>query len=74
MDYDYDKLVPCYGFGAQVSHPNYNTYTRVSHCFPLNGNRENPDLFGKEAIVKAYRDVFKYIKLSGPTKFEELLK
>ena len=38
LDYDYDKLVPVYGFGAKVNLPNYNTYGKVYHCFPLNGN------------------------------------
>ena len=38
LDYDSDKLVPVYGFGAKVSMPNYQTYGKVHHCFPLNGN------------------------------------
>ena len=38
MDYDYDKLVPVYGFGAKVDHPNLKSYGKVHHCFPLNGN------------------------------------
>lgn len=25
MDYDYDKLVPVYGFGAKVQHPTLNS-------------------------------------------------
>jgi hypothetical protein len=25
LDYDYDKLVPVYGFGAKVKHPTLNT-------------------------------------------------
>ena len=23
LDYDYDKLVPCYGFGAKIKHPQF---------------------------------------------------
>lgn len=38
MDYDADKLVPTYGFGAKVRMPNFHTGTAVHHCFPLNGN------------------------------------
>lgn len=38
LDYDYDKLVPVYGFGAKVNMPTFNTYGKVHHCFPLNGN------------------------------------
>jgi len=26
LDYDYDKLVPVYGFGAKIRHPKLNTY------------------------------------------------
>ena len=74
MDYDYDKLVPCFGFGAQVNHGIYNTYGKVSHCFPLNCNEDNPDIYGREGIMKHYRDIIPYLKLSGPTKFEHLLK
>ena len=37
LDYDYDKLVPVYGFGAKVRMPNFNTNGKVHHCFPLNG-------------------------------------
>lgn len=69
MDYDYDKLVPCFGFGAQVNHPKFNTYGKVSHCFPINGNESNPDIYGKQEIINNYRDVLPYLKLSGPTKF-----
>lgn len=38
LDYDYDKLVPVYGFGAKVGLPTFNTNGLVHHCFPLNGN------------------------------------
>lgn len=38
MDYDTDKLVPVFGFGAKVKMPNFNTGPKVHHCFPLNGN------------------------------------
>ena len=47
MDYDYDKLVPCFGFGAQVSHSRFHTKNEVSHCFPLNFNESNPDIYGR---------------------------
>ena len=47
MDYDYDKLVPCFGFGAQVSHSRFHTKNEVSHCFPLNFNESNPEIYGR---------------------------
>jgi hypothetical protein len=45
MDYDSDKLVPVYGFGAKVKLQTYNTQGKVHHCFPLNGNFENPEVY-----------------------------
>ena len=45
LDYDYDKLVPCYGFGAKVKHPKLDTMNKVHHCFPLNFDSENPNLY-----------------------------
>lgn len=38
LDYDYDKLVPVYGFGAKCSMPTFNSFGKTHHCFPLNGN------------------------------------
>lgn len=38
LDYDYDKLVPVYGFGAKVKHPLLDSEGKVHHCFPINGN------------------------------------
>ena len=42
LDYDTDKQVPCYGFGAKVKMPNYNSSEKVSHCFPINGSESKP--------------------------------
>lgn len=61
MDYDADKLVPTYGFGAKVRMPNFNTGTSVHHCFPLNGNEENPNFFQLEGIMKGYRESMEHL-------------
>ena len=45
LDYDNDKLVPTFGFGGKVNMPMFNTGGKVHHCFPLNGNDSNPNLF-----------------------------
>lgn len=47
LEYDYDKLVPCFGFGAQVKHPKIDTHGKVHHCFPLNGSVDNPSIYQK---------------------------
>ena len=38
LDYDSDKLVPVYGFGAKCNFPTFHSNGKVSHCFSLNGN------------------------------------
>lgn len=62
MDYDYDKLVPTYGFGAKGNLPSLKmTSDKVSHCFPINLNNVNHNIKGKENIIKAYREILKKI-------------
>lgn len=51
LDYDTDKLVPCFGFGAKVNMPGFNTGGKVHHCFPLNGSEQNPNLFQLQGIL-----------------------
>lgn len=40
-NYDCDKRIPAFGFGAKPHFPNINSDT-VNHCFPLNDNAANP--------------------------------
>jgi len=35
MNYDSDKRIPCFGFGAQMNFPHLKG---LSHCFPLSGD------------------------------------
>ena len=37
MNYDYDKKIPAFGFGAKLNFPLMKSNT-VSHCFFLSGN------------------------------------
>lgn len=74
MDYDADKLVPTYGFGAKVRMPSFNTGIAVHHCFPINGNDDNPNLYQLEGIMNGYRECMKYLEFGGPTLFAPLLK
>lgn len=41
VGYDFEKKIPIFGFGGVPKLPNY-TKPYVEHCFPLNGNEENP--------------------------------
>lgn len=61
MDYDDDKLVPVYGFGAKVNHYSLNTKGKVSHCFPINGKIDYPNLYKIDEILAEYRKILKYI-------------
>ena len=61
LDYDSDKLVPVYGFGAKCNFPTFNSYGKVNHCFPLNGNSENAHVFHVEGIINAYRNALMYL-------------
>lgn len=69
LDYDYDKLVPVYGFGAKVKNPMFDTQNKVHHCFPINLNFENPNLYKLDEILKAYKTILPSLTFSGPTKF-----
>ena len=66
QEYDSDKMFPVYGFGGQVG-------GRVSHCFPLTFDPAHPEVHGVENISAAYVNSFNYVRLSGPTKFGEIL-
>ena len=37
LDYDYDKMIPAFGFGAKPKFSHYSGSGKVSHCFPLSG-------------------------------------
>lgn len=50
--YDSDKLFPVFGFGGV---PRHMGTEETSHCFPLNGNAENPTIFGIANIIGTYR-------------------
>ena len=48
--YDYNKLFPTFGFGAIPF-----GMAQVSHCFPLNGNPQQPGIFGTMGILQTYQ-------------------
>jgi hypothetical protein len=52
-NYDSDKKFPVYGFGGVPRFiPNH---MQVSHCFPLNGNYNDPEVYTTEGILQLYR-------------------
>ena len=62
--YDYDQKFPCFGFGGKF----YGNPT-VDHCFPLNCNPNDPEIYGIDGILQAYRTVLNNCQLFGPTYF-----
>jgi len=68
-DYDYDKNFPVYGFGAKLP-----PTRQVSHCFPLNGNWNNPEVPGVQGILDIYYRALDSVELHGPTIFSQVLK
>jgi len=63
-NYDTDKLIPAYGFGAQLP-PAWN----VSHCFALTGNPLHPECAGVQGVMDAYLQTLNSVRLCGPTVF-----
>eukprot|EP00347_Sterkiella_histriomuscorum_P013311 403365203 len=64
--YDNDRLFPVYGFGGIAK---FLGQTKTSHCFPLNGNHEQPEVCGVQGIMDVYRKTLPQIELSGPTYY-----
>ncbi|KAJ6234835.1 copine [Anaeramoeba flamelloides] len=67
-NYDQDQMFPTFGFGAKIN-------GKVSHCFPLNGNTNNPQVQGVRGILQAYNNVFNWPSFSlwGPTNFAPII-
>ena len=64
--YDYDKIFPCFGFGAKIN----NTPKQL---FNLNF-QENPDIAYIDGIIKAYHNAIKIVKFWGPTNFAPIIR
>lgn len=67
--YDSDKLFPTYGFGACAQGS-----TTTSHCFPLNGNPTQPEVYGIQGVMEVYQNAIRSLRFSGPTLFEFILE
>ena len=67
--YDYDQKFPAFGFGAK-----FNGKPDVDQCYPLNGNPDDPEIYGIDGILQAYRTVLKNSKLWGPTHFHHFIE
>ena len=70
LNFDTDKEVPLFGFGAVW--PKYSK--NVSHWFALNENYFRPEVSGIEGIAEWYKNVLNQVTFSGPTYFSRMLK
>ena len=69
MDYDYDKMIPAYGFGAKLPGTN-----QANFCFPLNGNSQNPFLQSYQGVLQAYNQILPTLEFAGPTNFSPIIE
>ena len=69
LNYDSDRMVPLYGYGAKVP-PNYKT---VSHCFPLTFSRE-VEVDDIEGVLEAYKAALPRVVLAGPTYLSPVIR
>jgi len=65
--YDYDQLIPVYGFGAVIK-GKYKT----SHCFNINF-KENPNIQNVNNIIKEYVNCMSKIDFACPTYFSPII-
>ena len=66
--YDYDKIFPVFGFGAQFLGSNI-----VNHCFNINFT-DNPNIIGVDKIIDVYKNCVHNLNFSGPTYFTPLIR
>eukprot|EP01129_Flabellula_baltica_P008785 TRINITY_DN351_c0_g2_i1.p1 TRINITY_DN351_c0_g2~~TRINITY_DN351_c0_g2_i1.p1 ORF type:complete len:554 (+),score=123.69 TRINITY_DN351_c0_g2_i1:32-1663(+) len=66
--YDSDNMIPTYGFGGKMPDGT------VSHCFHVNGNPNNPEVFGVGGVLEAYTNsLTSGLQLYGPTNFSKII-
>ncbi|EFC41626.1 predicted protein [Naegleria gruberi] len=66
--YDSDKKYPVYGFGGKL--PNNKT----SYCFAANLDENNPEVYGVNGILEAYKHAIENVQLSAPTNFKQIIR
>ena len=72
LNYDYDKMIPAFGFGAKTHFPQMNG-TTTNHCFPLSGRNDILQAGGIDGLMSMYANSLMNVSLSGPTYFGPIL-
>lgn len=68
QEYDTDKNIPVFGFGAKLPYIN-----DVSHCFALNGNIFSPEIHSIQGVLDVYQKNVTKFDFSGPTNFANVI-
>lgn len=68
--YDQFKNFPCFGFGGV---PRFMNETKTSHCFPLNGKFDEPEIRSIDSILETYHKNVRQIYMGGPTFFSSVM-
>ena len=66
--YNYEQYFNVFGFGAKIKKNN-----KISHCFPINFNEENPNIYTIDNVIKSYHNCLNEIELSEPTYFSPII-
>ncbi len=69
QNYDSDKNIPVFGFGAQIKN-----IMKVADCFALNGKIFSPEVHGIDGVLDVYQRAVKHLEFAGPTNFAEIIR
>jgi hypothetical protein len=72
LNYDSDKRIPAFGFGAKTNFT--GNLSPVSHCFVLSGNPQEVEAYGVEHLMAMYKTALIHVELAGPTYFGPLIQ
>lgn len=72
LNYDYDKKIPAFGFGAKTRYPALQS-PQTLHCFPISGDVNKTEALGLQDLMGMYQYSLKNVELSGPTYFNPIL-
>ena len=69
LNYDSDKKVPMYGFGAKIEGSE-----ETSHWFPMTFDPNNSEVLGIEGMMEAYKMTLNLVDFAGPTHFANIIQ
>ena len=67
LEYNKDKLIPLFGFGAIIG------INQVAQCFPLNMNPIYPYVNNLQGVLDTYRNIIPQIEFAGPSHLKYII-